>query len=543
MKLTSNQFYFLVLLVLPSFLLTACNSDNNDVSDPQSLRDKVISENQTYFFYESDHSIVAVDPINPEAEIIVEPFSETLQAPTIVYESITVDEASRETLAVQRMLLYANEGRIWKVDGSLGDPLNATQVSSENNAYNICGASTANTPVSGAYFRYSLLNAAPDCYAAYRYPNNILHKSVGLNTPIYEAPTLVNSQLFSISIPDADVTFTEYDFVAGASVLGQLVVEPNGDLYWYDPDATPSSAILLASNVTSVKEMAGISNNRKYLNIDGGLYLYEAGSNTLGQRLHTFLTSSPAIRFGSSLPAKNLYIVDGNIISSMPYNGSTQAELIFQDNSIQGDITFFSSNDSHIIFYVSDMDSNGRTYYSLPKSGGRAFPLFEINSWQRQVDRLPYVQMMGDNIFYSDGARFESGIVSCDGQFSTLFPNTQIIGQVDMNLHKPVTTNNFQRYSHFLLLQKTTDVEQYNLLSLNPSSKNIEHQLGTMSPEAIKSKLISTLPNNGNAIFSAQGENSREIFFINLHKDGSLVQITNNNIDENVIESSWVPTN
>jgi hypothetical protein len=227
----------------------------------------------------------------------------------------------------------------------------------------------------------------------------------------------------------------------------------------------------------------------------------------------------------------------------MPYNGSTQAELIFQDNSIQGDITFFSSNDSHIIFYVSDMDSNGRTYYSLPKSGGRAFPLFEINSWQRQVDRLPYVQMMGDNIFYSDGARFESGIVSCDGQFSTLFPDTQIIGQVDMNLHKPVTTNNFQRYSHFLLLQKTTDVEQYNLLSLNPSSKNIEHQLGTMSPEAIKSKLISTLPNNGNAIFSAQGENSREIFFINLHKDGSLVQITNNNIDENVIESSWVPTN
>ena len=157
------------------------------------------------------------------------------------------------------------------IDGLLNKPLNPKQISNEDNAYNICSAHTG-TARGGVYFQYSLRNTAPDCYSVY---DELIHKSVNLDAPISQTPTLINPSYLGY-YSDTEILFTVRDPVTGDSPQGKLAVEQNGDLYWHDLVAASSASILVATNVTSIRELMA-SNDGKYLNVDGGLYYYEAG--------------------------------------------------------------------------------------------------------------------------------------------------------------------------------------------------------------------------------------------------------------------------
>jgi hypothetical protein len=275
-----------------------------------------------------------------------------------------------------------------------------------------------------------------------------------------------------------------------------------------------------------------------YLDVDGGLYLYQAGTDTLNQRLHTFLTETPIVRFDSAFPSESIYIIDGNTISSMAINNPQDIRLIVRDDSIETS-WYAGSTKSHILFERNDPDSQEQIYFSFPKDGGSPIELFRISPWEVDSHNWPYVEIIGEDIYFSDNALSQTGIISIDGQRETIYPDTRIVGLISRSFIQPVRSDNFQRYSYLLILQPSADSDGYDLYSFNFKTAGIERILGHLPATAVKSDFIRTLANNGRAIFSAQGENSTDIFYIDLNQENSLIQVTNNNIDEDIVRHYW----
>ena len=358
----------------------------------------------SYLFYSDDNGgLYAVDSSSPTTPQTVDTgvaSNSTAKTVNGTYDSTTKQASGIHT----HYLVYAKGGKIYRVNTVKGQSLTPTQVSSETGASTICWKSPASDfmTVDNSIYMYILPGTDGNCNTSDDIEKMVTAGMAASTSPITITPKTRNRLGYGI-----------YD--ANLSIVGFFVTE-GGVFKKCNVNLTTCSD--LKTGVSSVSDMGEyIAQLKIYLKIDNGLYVYDAGANTLSSSLYTF-TGTTGSR--GTTDSSAFYFVDGAKILKLPHNTSSVTTLVTETASIND--YQLQLTDNSVVYEVSQ-----KTMKAVPKTGGAATTLASVSGASDSVygEGLP-----GNYVYY---AKTVSGIPSTgrildDGTGGSEVSNSKWIG-------------------------------------------------------------------------------------------------------------------
>ena len=525
-----NLPFYLAGVCSTLLLLASCDSSNTDPTE------QAVADNQTYLVYEITNSLVAIDPGNPNAPLVLEPSNNTLSGAAFEPTRLILKDNPTLALRVNDTLLYAKDGKIWRRNVRLDSGLTATQVSNEDNAYNVCWGQSYQIE-DNYFYRYELAGVDQSCY--------ITSPSTGDNNnfPLFSdnlTKWVSTTADFSVS-PTEDITppvsytsqhvlFINSSAAPSFAITGLLRFNGIGALQWYEKSDFAAPAFTVANNIDSFESIHLTYKDASYFVANGNLYRYTAKSPALDNSLYTLKTSTFSSVYRDSYNSALAFLIDGDELLSVPLD-KAEAPVVLARDSLLTNARIVGTTQNHIVAFTTTADSY--RVYSIHKRNGSITELLTITGTSTQGS--PQILVDQDTVYYSDRGNRKFGFALADGSVKTSFSDTVVLGTIAA----PVLTDNRRNHSHIVLAQFIAS-GKVNVVTWNTETKAIGHRLGVLPDVAALFYTTSSLPNNGFVLLKAYVNSGWEVFLANLQKDDSLLQLTNNALDETIIQTSSI---
>ncbi len=450
-----------------------------------------------YLFYQG--SLIAIDPNNPASPIVVE--SQAISGARTALSG-QQDSPTRVSGLSVRSVVYARDGKLWKVSAlSSGVPV-PVRVSSETLAATLCSSFVGDDLADhdNTAYVYELGGADGNCNTA----SDNVWKIVRLGMSEFDAP-------LSAAKPVIDIGSD----VSGA-VTGWLGTA-GGVLYKYDASFAAPAPLIAFSNAVSF--IVAISNQRVIIRVDDDLYSYDAASGALSSPLHHY-SSAAAGAYQSD--GGDLFFTDGGSIYKLPLDGSAPAASLVTQGNVGSDGLTLNLTDAYVIYSWRDSNTLQTTLNRIAKAGGSAQRIFSGIEGVKVVTAA-------DLIYYTAGTSNSliSYVVREDGSAVAQYNGALWWGQ---SLHATVDVSKKTQANKLFLL------EGYN----NPS---LFFANGTISAYAAathaRTAVLGSIPADvtdiffngiGDAVIGAGGSltspQTTDIFIANTQVNGSLSRIT-----------------
>ncbi|MDX1252148.1 MAG: hypothetical protein IDH49_07885 [Gammaproteobacteria bacterium] len=327
--------------------LVACGGGDN----PDNPASGSAGPTATYLFYQDSSAggvISAVDPADPAHPIIPVETSAASEA-TFAYHG-TYDAATQITSSFHpRTLIYAKDGKLWKINALKGSTLSPVQLSNETTANLLCHTTTNEDFANhnNAVFFYSLPGPDGSCFTS-----DDISKMVRVGMSASDAPFNLGSIQRITSINDSQT----------GAIEGWLATDGN-NLNSYDANfANPS---MKATFTTGPSLFIFGGTTAVFLRIDDKLRVYNPETGRLSPSRHTF---SPGLTIRSSgRDGSNIFFIDGNTIYKMPTEGNDPATQLVSESDAEvcGDL---HSIEDKLVYSCSNQTIT--TIKSVPKTGG-----------------------------------------------------------------------------------------------------------------------------------------------------------------------------
>jgi len=534
-KITNKFHIFTTSLLL--ILLTSC-SENNNSGDSNALFTNGVNYTNNYLFYSSAGAIYAVDPLSPDTSIPIEPEEANATAP-VMLPMISSQNADTRT-RLYPALVYAREGKIWAVNAFANDNLNRAQLSNESQAFHICDAQGWRIWRSdiefGIEYHYTLAGDDNIC-DKYNWADGTINdddeKTVTLLMDATDSPQPFDTRDLKFpNIPGSLETFSTYDKATKSyTIIGQLVLDETAKtLIWYDKDRNPTSKIVVAENVTSVKSLQYSSNEAIFLNIDQQLRLFDSKSKTLSGVLLSF-DFDDAYPY---MPVENynrdaVFVVGSTGLYYMPRDASISPELIYQLPLDATSYRFYGNTVS--AFVIAEQYTAEKVVYAITKNGQNKTELYRTT---RNPNRFIDVNLSRTTrIILEDYSNKLIKIASEDGEFVKQLENHVIIDYLEPNT---IDINNNR--NTWILTGKYIGNTELTLLTIDSDGNQLV-ELGTvpnLSSQTVSQRLLIS---SENTLITLPINNNDEIYFANLKVANSLIRITDNDINDKAIKTIW----
>jgi hypothetical protein len=340
---------FCVILSVVSFFLAGCGGGGGDgsVSSPGSQPQGPA----TYLLF-SGGSIGAVDPLNPSSPVTVELAETEGEAGVLhaTWDGLTGDL----TGAHLRTIVYASNGKLFKVNALKSGSLTPSQVSNETAATGICDA-FAELDFSNhnnAVYIYELPGPDTDCIG----DTDNIWKMVRVGMSSSNNPITIKKMV--------ETLYNEFNL----SIIGFLAIDGN-TLVRCDQNFQGCSQVSpFTISVESLRynPFVGVA----VLQIDGKLYTYDVSQGVLSSSsLHT-LSGGTSASVPSEMDATHFYFADGPKLLRLPLTGISQASLLVQESS--GEIVELEQTRNRVAYIVLNNFSTPQTQSlkTISKSGG-----------------------------------------------------------------------------------------------------------------------------------------------------------------------------
>jgi hypothetical protein len=478
--------------------------------------------------------------------ITIEPTNATLEGVTSGRKYTKFNENPAKYFFVEGALIYAKNGYLWAIkDISKGD-FTPVQISSEDAASGLCSSFLSpQLNINDSYYVYNYPGSDGACSPSY-FTQDLANNGVWLPDVIDDIykwiPFIADSsfvpatgaQDFSnYNNPVTSIVFTKKnEQTRGEDVTGVLALDNTNNLLWFDGQNFTVPAFTVANSVASFYPFRIQDKNSNYILINDSLYLYTAGNASLGDSVYTF-SSSPLLLLENVNYPLIYYIVDQQRIYRFDTTTDTSPRLLTENNAVSLHFRFLRETENYVFLY-SISDPENFIVYSINKDDNE---MDEIATVPKNSQYSTYLKVYesGELLYYYDHAKLATNIVSSDGNIINSFPGYKILGIIGNPVVLPASHS-----ADYLLLGKLVGENSTEIHLLNMNTNNLESRLGQTS-DAIMQSSIATLNYNSRIVFKAMGLNSQEIFFANLSIENSLLQLTDNSIDERVISIGWVP--
>jgi hypothetical protein len=507
--------------------LAACDSSSDEDLN------QAIEQHKAYLVYESAQSLIAIDPQAPQQPITIEPTNNTLSGVLLTNNIINADNDNEVSPLVNDTLIYARDGKIWRTKLTLDKTLTVERISSEDSAYNICVADIISVRQKPIY-HYLLPGLDQVCFAMPASQNSvedfpIVSDHVAKWTPLdADAVTPPQSGGTSpyITMSGNSVLFFDSTEPPQLEISGLLKLDNTGALLWYEGKNFDSPACTVADNIIDFESTFIRNNNVAYIIVDGNLYRYQAKDLALGESLYEMQTQRFSTRASDLYSPGTQYLIDGPNLLVLDTTKSAPPTLLAHNELFSEGIRLLGTTPDHVILFKQLADSS--TAYSVSKQNGHILELFTVAKNPAQYEPQAFVDQ--GFVYYTDPINSLSGFVSADGKVKTVLPDMLIIDRI----RNPFVGRSQPDYSH-LLLAKVSSVANIEAVTFNIQNKSIERRLGVLPKSVLDTHPLSTLPSNGYFLFKAYVGTGWEIFFADLHRDNSLLQLTDNDITENLL--------
>lgn len=466
------------------------------------------------FYSDKNGGLYAVDSSSPTSPQTVDTGVATNSTGTIVYGSY--DPATKVASGLHaHYVVYAKGGNIYRVNAVKGQSLAPAQVSSETGAVTVCFTSpdVDLMNVDNSIYIYILPGTDGACNTSDDVEKMVTVGMSASTSPITITPKTLNR--IGYGIHDANM-----------SIVGFLVTD-SGVLKKCNLNLSTCSD--LKTGVSSVSEMGSYWAPFKiYLKIDNGLYVYDAGANTLSSSLYTFTGTTSS--WGSKIDSSAFYFADGTKILKLPHNSSSVTTLITETAAINN--SQLKLTDNSLVYEVSS-----KTLKAVPKTGGAATTLASVSG---ASDSISTLGVPGNYIYYN---KTVSGISSAGRILDDATGGSEVSNAAWFGISMPSTISlslGNAGWSIGKLLRvdgcTSTGCGGGTLKSFDPSTYSGEITLGQF-PTDIRPYVIVTLGSGSNLI--VKGYNSTntlsDIFYLNVDTANSLVRITNTTVGEDVV--------
>lgn len=546
MKKLSQINYSLLLLIF----LSACNNGGSGSSEQEQIN-TIKAQTNNYYFYRSDDAIKAIDLDDPTNPVTVEPPNADLSGIVTVQNNQQIGSNPVKYYVSGSKLVYAKAGRFWLIDNDVESNLTPVQVSSESAAFGICDASASLGDI--PFYRYALMGLGNECSLNLSFYQDSANNGVwlpsftdqtykwfGLETDSVTPPQ--NGASTDFSSHERSLVFRQInEQTRGFDILGVLAWDISGNLVWFEGTDFSAPTHTVANGVTSFNYLNGYRrDNWQYLIVNGNLYSYAAGDTTLGGSHYQLLTSGFDWQTYSANSNGFIYAIDGQRLLELPFDSPGSPSTITTNTLFESIQMRFGESDTHL-YLVSSLTDVIKGY-SIELDNGQLTELFTINKMGQGYYSFP-LYFFNDRIYYSDVYNDNTYIISTSGDVLRSFPGTRIIG----NVLPAVISPDISGISYFLLSQPVSDSE-VSILVYDLESDSIVRSLGNIYPPQFIFSSIFAREDEGRFIFPYWAafdygdyiEINVELFFADLNRDNSLLQLTDGTTHDSAISSRWI---
>jgi len=527
-------------MLFVAVLLSACSSGDSGPSEAEQLR-AIQEQTRAYFLYTSDQSIKAIDIADPTNPITVEASIPVFSGAITAKTALPFGSTPTKYYSINNSLIYIKEGKLWIIDNISTGNLTPRQLSNEDSAFNLCSTSLIHDPVENDRYIYRyLLPGSSGCYSLnfYQDSNNngvwlpqfsdITHKWVASDFTDTTSPNTVSS--FPGWSRSDSIIFNQYDNQTLEShMVGVLALDNSGNLVWFNGMDFSAPAHTVASNVTSIRFLSTNSRDRVYLIVDGNLYSYTAGDNSLGDSLYQLSSESfHWVTYSSPIPDL-IYAVDGQKLLSIDRNRPAAPSIIADHSLLATTFRIIGSTDEFLYLYAGVNDR--AQAFSVNRNTGAVAALFSINSPGGTFPN--FITFLINNKFYvTDEALQSTVIFDLQGNSLNNFPNTFILKVISSALYNPEKDPG----SH-ILLGEYGDNPQKNVSVLDTNRDAVISQLGAIPYGNYYLPRYGT-HYNGKTIVSLRDDSlNYSLYFADLYTSNSLVPLTDGSTNDNEIYS------
>jgi len=527
-------------------LLTACNT-NNESSDQEELN-ALKAQKKNYIFYLSDSAIKAIDlddPINP---ITIEPANDTLTGITATDIVLPFGSTTTKYYASSGSLVYAKDGHFWQVDNDVSTNLTPRQVSSEANALTVCDAHQVPATTSEPYYIYSLpgpdlgcdfgrFYQDPDTGVWFPPVSDTINKWFPLGADENVPPGTAARIRFTSSANS--ILYYEKDTARkGANLVGMLALDNSGNLLWFDSSDFSTPRHTVASGVSQIDALRFFIDSGGYVVVDGQVYSYTAGNTSLGPVVYQQTSPGNIYTIYSPSNPDIFYAIDGNYILEFSTKSPAEPRIVANNPLLASSEEIIGVKESDLFFYSVNPDTY--TFFSINLINGERSNLFSIPK-NSNASYLQPVRLLGDKIYYTDESSVTTGLLSASGDILATFPDTRIVGIVQPSV---IETGSIEK-SHLILERRIDDINA-SLAVLSLETGTVTRHLGIKQRTSVTitdytreydGRFVIRLwaPYDPDAVF---GYNF-ELFFADLNRDNSLIQVTDSAVPDTRIGSGW----
>jgi|GEM_PF-2419101 len=393
------------------FVVTAVNTHGESVESAQvsampSASTPVLPD--TRLFYKGD-ALWAVDPANPSTPV---QFDSGTIGEREIYHGAWDATNSRVTALHKRTVVYAKDGRLYKVSALKDDTLTPTQVSSEADVTTLCNRGMVPDFAGQDNSVYLYEMPGPDSTCSTASDNILKMVRVGMNStdnPIVAKQVMTTEPIFS-----NDRFMALWDKTSGAIIgwlarEGQNLVRCNQNF---------ENCTALSPFATTIRNLGGnVFTGQIILLIDSNLHAYNISTGALSQSLYTSLGSTPT---GGRSDATHLYFRDAGSILRVPLDGSAPASPLVTES---GNLRFFNLTSNSVVYTVFSTSSTTTSLKVISKAGGTPSTLVPFTT-----DFTELEVVAGNWLYYQKGST--AGKIMDDGTGGTEIPNARWVGQI-----------------------------------------------------------------------------------------------------------------
>ena len=527
-------------ILFVAILLSACSSGDSGPAEAEQLR-AIQEQTRAYFLYTSDQSIKAIDIADPTNPITVEESIPAFSGAIAAKTALQFGGMPTKHYSINNTLIYIKDGKLWIVDDISTGNLTPRQLSSEDSAFNLCSTSLSHDPAANDryLYRYSL-PGSNGCYDLnfYQDSNNngvwlpqfsdVTHKWVASDFTDTTPPNSVSS-LPGWSRSDSIIFYQFNNATLESDVTGVLALDNSGNLIWFNGMDFSAPSHTVAINVTSVNFLKTKSRDRVYLIVDGHLYSYTAGDNSLGDSLYQLSSESFHWVTYSSPTTDLIYAADDQKLLSIDRNRPAAPSIISEHSLLSTTFRVIGSTDDFLYLYAGVNDR--AQAFSVNRTSGAIAELFSVSSPGGTLPNF-ITFLINDKFYVTDEALQSTVIFGLQGNILNNFPNTFILKVISSTVYNPEKDPR----SH-ILLGEYGDNPQKNVSVLDTNRNVVISQLGAIPYGNYY------LPGygahyNGKTIVSLRDDSlNYSLYFADLYTSNSLVPLTDGSTNDNEIYS------
>ena len=528
----SNRFFTVIATLFFIVSLASCSNSGGD--SPQGTINKPTVAYDSYFVILKDDALLAINPLTPNAPIEIEPAGADISGTVIIPDLTTPPTDLNDFNQVNKFLVYTKDGKIWRVDLAVDSDLSPTQVSNEDNAFNICQAfpSIYTSPGTTSYnLIYTLPGPNGQCwdYLINGAANDNVTKSINLDMDATTAPDINSSANASAIASYNQITLQSYNQdTHSVETVGNLVVESNQDLNWYTGSTLSGTAKLLTTGVQKIEHLSMDLDDIQFIAIDNTLFTFDTASATLSEPLYTFESSPRDVKYEDNSQS-SIYILDDTKILLLNLDPGESPVLIF-DNTTNTGLSLHLDTIAQDYLIVSSYDSDTDQFhiYSVSKNSNKIVPLFSVS----RTSYFDYFSnyIANDLMFYYDDITNTTRIISLDGSEKATLANTRPF------THNPILKTPTQ-VSLYLLLKYEASPTQTRIQLFNLQTLAIERQIGNLPRIDLNGDPVSPITTadiqaitfNGHYMLFTTPEtlDTSSLYFADVTKDDSILLLKN----------------